>query len=750
MLPLALSAACTSPPSTAAAQAQAGPAAKPEPSAPTDNLPQIAADPRERTLAEVSSVLLSTRHLLRRPIDDTLSTEAFPKYLEELDGAKLLLLQEHVTALTAYASRMDDELRAHDLVLARKGSAVAAQRRQVVAKMVVDILAKPIDFTVAGEVETDPKKLDFCKTEDELRERWRSVLTLQALERIQQMESLLEAKDAHKGGKKSDHKGGKKGEKKDTRAEQAAAESLASIPTTPEAREEKARKELATRYETRFLRLATPEPLEPDVQFLNAITAVYDPHTQYLAPAEKENFDIAISGTLQGIGALLGERDHYIVVQELVPGGAAWTQGKLEAGDLIISVTQTGKAAVDATDMPIDKVVEMIRGPKGTVVTLTVKKAEGDIQSIAITRDVVKIEAAYARGAVLDLGRNADPVGYIYLPGFYGDIGAAGQPGERNATDDVRALLTAFQKKKLSGVIVDLRGNGGGLLSHARDISGLFVDKGPIVQARDAEGSLEVLSDEDPSVAFTGNAVVLVDRFSASASEIVAGALQDYERAVIVGTGPTHGKGTVQGVVELDRIAPTPGRDSLGVLKLTVQQYFRVNGASTQLRGVVPDVTLPDPASFVESGERTLFHPIPWSSVAELAHARTPHTWNVQALAAASRERVKASPVFAKVEAFGKILREQRDDTREPLERSAWKAERERQKAAQDAADPKLKEHKPLFEVDVVAAAGAPAPVTATQDKDVRARLDAWKDDLSRDVWVEESLRVLVDMAGKR
>jgi carboxyl-terminal processing protease len=392
----------------------------------------------------------------------------------------------------------------------------------------------------------------------------------------------------------------------------------------------------------------------------------------------------------------------------------------------------------------------MIRGPKGTVVTLTIKKASGEIQSIAITRDVVKIEAAYARGAVLDLGKTADPVGYIYLPGFYGDIGAAGRPGERNATDDVRALLTAFQKKKLSGVVVDMRGNGGGLLSHARDISGLFIESGPIVQARDSEGEIEVLSDEDSSVVFGGNVVVLVDRFSASASEIVAGALQDYERAVVVGTGPTHGKGTVQGVVELDRIAPTPGKDSLGVLKLTVQQYFRVNGASTQLRGVVPDVVLPDPASFVESGERTLFHPIPWSSVKQLDYKRVPHAWNAQALAAASRERVKANPIFAKVEAFGRVLTQQREDTRESIEKAAWEADRKRLKEAQDAANPKLKDHKALFEVEVVTVAGAPAPLTATQDKDVRARLESWKSDLSRDLWVEESLHVLSDMAGKR
>jgi len=730
VVPALLAMGCTSPPSPQ--DTKGSRAASSRAAAPNDNLPQVARDPREARLAEIAMVLLSEKHLLRRPIDDKLSKEAFVRYLEEVDGPKLFLLQQHVTALSAYSDRMDDELRAGDLVLARKGSALAASRRALVAKMVAELLASPFDFNVAQEIELDPKKLAFCRNEEELRERWRGVLKLQVLERIQQMEQLLEAKDSKK-----------------TKPDDAAAAAIAlkDIPTTPEGREEKARKELATVHETRFTRDATVEPLEPASQFLNAITSAYDPHTQYLAPADKENFDISISGTVEGIGALLGEKDHYVVVQELVPGGAAWQEGQLEAGDLIVSVAQQGKAAVDVTDMPVDKVVKMIRGPKGSVVTLTVKKPEGEIESISIKRDLVKIEAAYARGAVLDTGAKSTPVGYVYLPGFYGDIGRPNQAAERNATDDVRALLAQFAKRKLGGVIIDLRGNGGGLLSHARDISGLFIEKGPIVQARGSDGMVEVLADEDPSVTYSGNVVVLVDRFSASASEILAGALQDYERAVIVGTGPTHGKGTVQGVVELDRIAQTQEQNSLGVFKLTVQQYFRVNGASTQWKGIVPDVVLPDPASFVESGERELPHSIPWTKVAPLDHVRLPHQWNLSALVAASRDRVKTHPTLSRVDAFAKLARQRREDTREPTDRATWLAERKRDKEALDAADPKHKEQKPRFTVNIVA---DPAATVASQDKKLRTRIDAWKDDLARDAWVEEAMHVLGDMTAKR
>jgi carboxyl-terminal processing protease len=208
-----------------------------------------------------------------------------------------------------------------------------------------------------------------------------------------------------------------------------------------------------------------------------------------------------MTGKLEGIGASRKEQDHYIVVHDLIPGGASWQQGKLEIGDLILAVAQENKDPVDAVDLPIDKVVSMIRGPKGTVVVLTVKKADGHIENISITRDVVRIEATYARGAVVKLDKKSDPVGYVYLPGFYGDVGARAKPGERNATDDVRAVLNALQKKKVSSLVLDLRGNGGGLLTHARDISGLFIPQGPVVQTKDSDEKIEVLSDTDPSIA---------------------------------------------------------------------------------------------------------------------------------------------------------------------------------------------------------------------------------------------------------
>lgn len=686
-------------------------------------------DAREGVLANAARELLGHEHVLARPIDDSVSKEAFHGLIEELDGGKLLLLERDVQKLARFDTDMDDELRTGDLVLGRKAAVLLASRRRVVADVVARILATPLDFTANESFETDPKKRAFCKTEEELAARWRSVLKLEVLERAQELEDTLERRAHPKPDERPV-------DPDDAKREAAADKALGEIPATFEGRRDKVQKELATRHATQFTRLATVDKLAPAETFINALNGVFDPHTNYLPPAEEAELGIALTGRLEGIGATLREQDHYILVNDLVPGGAAWQQGKLEAGDLILSVAQEGKEPVDVTDMPIGKVVSMIRGPKGTVVILKVKKADETIKTISITRDVIRIEASYARGAILKTKGSGD-VGYVHLPGFYGE---SKKPGERNATDDMRTILTQLTKKGVTSLVFDLRGNGGGLLTHARDIAGLFVKEGPVVQTKDGKGNVEVLRDRDPSVAFSGNVVVLVDRFCASAAEIVAGALQDYERAVVVGTSATHGKGTVQAVIDLDQQTKAKG-DPLGLYKVTIEEYFRVSGGSTQLKGVVPDVLLPDPTSFVESRERTLPHAIPWSTIDAVSFVKTPHAWKAADLASASTARTSANADLATVKKFTSIMEARKDKTVRPLERAAWQADYKRAKADLEALDPKKHEPKALMEV---------APLTTQeatpQDPRMQRRLDKWKDGLARDLWVDETTRILADM----
>ncbi len=693
-----------------------------------------APDPREKALSSTVLTLLEEEHLLRKRINDDVSREAFDAYIEALDAGKMFLLTSDRDALAKYADKIDDELRSGQLDIAHEGSKHFVARVGVVEKVVAEILDEPMDFTNEEYVEIDAEKLQLAADEAELRERWRKRLELEVMERVAAMEQRLKTAQDPKANKDKD-------KDKDDDEDDTSTTPVSKIPPTAEGREEKARADLAKTYAGRFARLKSPGQLDAASELINAVVSVLDPHTSYLPPADKANFDIRMSGSLEGIGAVLREKEHLIEIVEIVPGGASWRQGSLQQGDLILSVQQDKQDPVDTFDMKIDDVVKMIRGPKGTIVRLRVQKPTGTEETVAITRDVVVIEEAYAKGAVIQNGGKS--LGYIHLPSFYG-----GKGSPRTSSVDLKKLFHEMKQKKVGGVILDIRSNGGGLLSDSIDITGLLIDKGPVVQVQDSDGQKEVLSDKKAGVEYDGPVVVLVDRFSASASEILAGALQDYGRAVIVGTGPTHGKGTVQTLADLDRA--TGGKIELGVLKITIQQFFRPSGASNQREGIKPDITLPDPAAYVDAGEASLKHAIPWSQISPAPFDKWPTHYNTQKLAEKSAARVAKNPVLSKIGAATAILKQRRNDTKVPLMRTAWEKRRADQKAALDAASPDMKHLpakltvKPLEESPAPATAPTP-PTGRTDDRAVK-----WRDSLARDPWVEEAALILGDMVATK
>jgi len=697
-------------------------------------------DPREAALSNTVLQLLEQEHLLRKQIDDAVSRDAFDTYIDRLDPTKLFLLRSDRDSLARYADKIDDELRSGSLDLAHEGARIYAERVEMVDKMVQELLAKPFDHDDTEFIELDPKKIEPPANEADLRDRWRRRLELEVLDRVAQMEDRLavqkKAADAKAKGK-GKGKGSGSATPGDDEDDEDKSMPVSQIPTTREARDAKARTDLAKMYSGRFARLRTPGPLDAAADVINAVTSVLDPHTTYLPPADKANFDIRMTGSLEGIGAVLRERDHYIEITDLVPGGASWRNGKLGVGDLILAVQQDGKDPVDVVDMRIDDVVKMIRGPKGTVVRLRVQKPTGVEDTVSITRDVVVIEEAYARGAVLTPKRGP-AYGYIHLPSFYGGRNI----GQRTAAGDVGKLLAEMKRRKTAGVIIDIRGNGGGLLGDAVDITGELIDAGPVVQVQDSRGKRKVHSDDKRGEEYDKPVIVLVDRFSASASEILAGALQDYHRAVIVGTGPTHGKGTVQTIADLD--AATGGKIELGVLKITIEQFFRVSGASTQLEGVKPDILLPDPAGHIETGERTLEHAIAWSQIDPAPHGDWPATWNIAGLVKKSATRVASNPLLTKIATATSLLKARRNDTRIPLARAAWEKRRADQRAALDAASPDLKTAPPQFKVTTIDD-GTPPPQPGPNGK-TDDRLARWRDNLARDPWVDECVSILGDM----
>ena len=677
-------------------------------------------DPREAALSEAVVELVQAQHLLHKKVDDELSRTAFAMYMERLDASKMFLLKSDRDSLTKYADKIDDELKAGDLELAHVGSKLLVSRMAIVDKWVAQILASPLDHTDEEFFEIDYKKVEPATTDDELKARWRRRLELEVMEKVGGMEDRL----AEAAKPKKDQKDPKK------KVDPSAATPIDKIPTTPEAREEKARAEVAKTWANRFIRQQHPQALEPASELINAVTQSLDPHSDYLPPADKANFDIAMTGKLQGIGAVLREKDDYIEVVEIVPGGASSKQGKLKANDLILSVQQEGAEAVDVVDMHIDDVVHMVRGKKGTNVTLSVRHPSGDAELITITRDDVSVEDTYARGAVLTRP-GSGAIGYIHLPGFYGGRGA----GQRTAAGDVGKLLTQMKEKKVKGVIIDIRQNGGGLLGDAIEMSGEMIDQGPVVQVQDNKGRKQVLGDDKPGTNFDGPVIVLIDQFSASASEILAGAMQDYGRAVIVGaSASTHGKGTVQTVIDLDQA--TGNNLDLGVIKLTIEQFFRVSGASTQREGVKPDIVLPNPTASIESGEKTLEHAIPWSQLPAAPHDDWAVKYKLPTLVASSAARVTKSPVFGKVTALSNILIARKSDTKIPLQRTAWDTWRKKQTAEIEAVSPNLDKLPAKLTVAVVDEPSAPDE-----------RIAKWKEARARDPWLDECVSIMNDMA---
>ncbi|GAB4166173.1 MAG: carboxy terminal-processing peptidase [Geothermobacteraceae bacterium] len=556
---------------------------------------------RARLLSYVLRQQLGQHHFSRKSFDNDLSEAAFDLYLKQLDFQKRFLLAADVDKLSAFADRIDDEINRGRIELPVLAHELLQKRIEQVRTMAGEILARDFDFNRDESFETDPEKLDWCRSEKELRERWRKILKYQVLVRMLTLEN-----DGEQGKEKE---GKSDSEQKDV---QKPADKGADQP--------EARAKIAKRFDAFFDRLLKDTLQDHYDRYFDAVARAFDPHTSYFPPKQKEDFEIGMRGSLEGIGATLREEDGFIKVVRIIPGSAAARQGDLEAEDIILAVGQGKDEPVDVTDTRLRDAVELIRGPKGTEVRLTVRKPNGKVKIIPIVRDVVEIEETFVRWTTFEPEEKKGPAfGYILIPSFYRDFQSRFQGGTgRNVTDDVRKALSELKKQKIAGLIIDLRNNGGGALTDAVNISGLFFEEGPVVQVKSSNGSIRVLEDKDDDIAWDGPLVVLINRFSASASEIFAAALQDYHRAIIVGADHSYGKGTVQTILDLDRAIPFRNMDKykpLGALKITTQKFYRVSGGSTQAKGVEADLVLPDRMRFVESGEKYMDYALPWDTV---------------------------------------------------------------------------------------------------------------------------------------
>ncbi len=630
---------------------------------------------RNRIIAYMLSHQLPAQHYSHIPLDDELSRRAYTLYLRRLDPRKRFLLARDVEQLDAFRDHIDDELQRGRMILPDAGRQILDERVRQVADRLDFLMNQGFEPDREEYLESDPKKIAWAPDRKGLEARWRLILKSQVLDEYL---SLAEKAKKQTGAT----------EKKTGGGQDASADRDGTIVDSPRWR--KAMETVRKRNHQYLKRLLEETRQDYYNRYFDAVARAFDPHTNYMPPTSKEDFDIHMSGSLEGIGALLREDDGHIKVVRIIPGSAAERQGQLQAEDIILSVAEKGKDPVSITDMRIREAVSYIRGPKGTEVILTVRKPDGSRQVIPIVRDVVQIEETYVKSVLLTSpgGRR---IGYVKIPSFYRDFNAARDRKQgRNVTDDTRHALRQLEKKGAIALILDVRNNGGGALSDAVDISGLFLADGPMVQVRNSQGMTRILDDDDPSVVFSGPLIILVNQFSASASEILAAALQDYHRALIIGGEHTHGKGTVQALVDLNRNLPLlhlKKYDDLGALKITIQKFYRVTGGSTQYRGVEPDIVAPSMLDYMETGEKYLDYSLPWDTTASVPYL--PWTGAGFALDRARKlgqDWIARSETFTKIRQEAEKARQRKRQTRVPVFLQGMKQERlEAEKARQEA-----------------------------------------------------------------
>jgi carboxyl-terminal processing protease len=624
---------------------------------------------KNHLLLEMLMSALDQAHYSPLKINDEFSEKAFTLYLKRLDTNKKFLLKEDVDALSKYKQRIDDEIQNGTLDFYNLSAKLIAERIKEKELWSREILSKPFDYTVDEEYQTDGDKSIYSNSVADLKLEWAKMLKYQVLSRLDDAMTNQEKAKA----------------KKDTVFTEKSFDSL----------EVDARRKTLKGNEDWFKRLSKISSKDRYSAYLNTITGLYDPHTEYFAPKDKKKFDQSMSGQFEGIGARLQSKEGILKVSEIIVGSPAFKQGELKAGDEIHKVAQGVNEAKDITDMDMDDAIELIKGKKGTEVRLTVKKPDASFKVITIIRDVIEMEDTYAKSAIL---YNKKKIGYIYLPMFYADFT---RNGAHRCSEDIKKEVEKLKKEGVEGIIIDLRDNGGGSLQEVVEMGGLFVPKGPMVQVKGKVGAPNIMENKFSKVVWDGPLAVMINHGSASASEILAAAIQDYKRGVIIGT-QSFGKGTVQSFLDLDQYV-LPQFDSLrplGSVKITMQKFYRVNGGATQLKGVMPDVALPDPYEFLEVGEKDMDYPMPWDEISKATYLEFA-TINYDKLKKASSDRVKQSTAFKLIDSEAKELKAKKDDTKYNLKLDKYRAEL-KQLREQNKKYDSLKQEIKGFTTDIV------------------------------------------------
>jgi len=654
--------------------------------------------------------MLEVAHFSPKKVDDEFSKKIFSKYLEALDPDKNLFLSSDIKDLKKFELTIDDELHGAPIKFFYAVDEIYTKRVKEMQSSYKDLLKDPFQFTVDETIVLDPKKIDYPKNDNQRKEAWKKRLKYLTLERysdfLDQRNQLKKTDSAYKSDQVLEK------------------ESRTKI------------EQLITRNFERMVNKAKPE--ERFDMLVKIVTETMDPHTTFFPPVEKRSFDEQMSGRFYGIGASLrSDESGAIRIATIVAGLPAWKSQQLTVGDQVLKVGQATDEPTDLSGFETEEAVKLIRGKKGTEVRLTVKKADGSIKVVTMIRDEVILDETYARSAIIN--ENDRKIGYIFLPEFYADWE---RPNGARCSQDVAKEIIKLKEQKVDGIIMDLRNNGGGSLYDVVQMVGLFIPEGPVVQVKDREGNPTILRDRDRTVLYDGPLAVMVNEFSASASEIFAAAIQDYGRGVVIGSTSTYGKGTVQRNIGLETDALFGNKDAseLGTLKLTLQKFYRINGGSTQLKGVTPHVILPDQYETLEYREKDNPDALPWDEIAKTYYTKISSGYDIQSIINLSEARVAVNPSFQAIKASSELMKKSNERVFF-LQLDKYKAD---QKALRDSfkkIDEASKNQKPLY----ITIMGSDLKKLESEI-DKLERRKQWIGFLSKDIYIQETAQIVSDM----
>jgi carboxyl-terminal processing protease len=657
---------------------------------------------------------MSEQHYAPLKLDDKFSEMVYENLLNNLDDDKHFFTQEDILKLSVFKKSIDDQIKVGRYDFLDSAWSILMMRLNVLEPLIEKELSSPLNYKSNQSYLLENKVVKYKPDLEALKTDWKNWLQFQTIDRlyrkIEDQENVKQKKDS------------------------------AIVKILPfDTLELKARTETLKFCKDWFKRWRKMDQKDKLSLYANCITEIYDPHSNYFPPEEKANFDISMTGKLEGIGATLTEKDGYVKVERIVPGSASARQGELKAGDLILKVAQGKADPVDVVDMKLDDAIQLIRGKKGTEVRLTVKKPDGSIHVIPIIREVVVIDESYARSAIVNF--KGKRFGLIQLPSFYADFAAQGRG--RHSSEDIRLELEKLNLEKVDGIVMDLRNNGGGSLADAIDMGGLFIKEGPIVQVKDPNQRIQQAQDPDPEIQFSGPLVILTNTYSASASEILAAALQDYKRAIIVGTNTTFGKGTVQTMLPLQGGKSAMFPRGYGDVKVTIQKFYRINGGTTQLMGVIPDVILPDIYDGIEQGEKEMDYHMPFDKIPAAKYTLFNNTARTSVIKDAIL-RTQKNEYFNLIKKRATDIAKLRKSYTYSLSMDGYKA----QQKALKAQEKSFKDYKYKNVIDTVMALKMDIDEVKTDDVKKAQRLD-WVKRYMKDAQLDESIQILYDWTKK-